>query len=90
VSVNCLHPGLTATEIFSDLPPAGRFLLRAMARSPERAARTSVFLAASHKVEGVTGRFFIGQRPVVLARHAQDPELRRELWELSETLTRET
>jgi len=89
VSVNCLHPGFAATEIFRDLPPAVRFLLGVIARSPERAARTSVFLAGSHKVEGVTGRFFIGERPAVLARHAQDPVLRRELWELSETLIRE-
>ena len=89
VSVNCLHPGFAATEIFRDLPPAVRFLLGVMARSPERAARPSVFLASSSIVEGVTGRFFIGERPAVLARHAQDPVLRRELWELSETLIRE-
>ena len=89
VSVNCLHPGLAATEIFRDHPPALRFLFSVIGRSPERAARTSLFLAASPQVEGVTGRFFIGGRPAALARHAEDPELRRELWELSETLTRE-
>ena len=89
VTVNCLHPGFTATEIFRDLPPALRFLLGLLGRSPDRSARSSVFLASSHRVEGVSGRFFIGERPSVLARHAQDPELRRELWELSEALTRE-
>jgi len=89
VTVNCLHPGFTATEIFRDLPPAMRFLLGLTARSPDRSARASVFLAASHRVEGVSGKFFIGERPAVLARHAQDPALRRELWELSEALTRE-
>jgi len=89
VSVNCLHPGLAATEIFRDHPPALRFLFSVIGKSPERAARTSLFLAASPQVEGVTGRFFIGGRPAALARHAEDPELRRELWELSETLTRE-
>ena len=89
VSVNCLHPGLAATEIFRDHPPALRFLFSVIGKSPERAARTSLFLAASPQVEGVTGRFFIGGRPAALARHAEDPELRRELWELSETLIRE-
>jgi NAD(P)-dependent dehydrogenase (short-subunit alcohol dehydrogenase family) len=89
VSVNCLHPGLAATEIFRDHPPALRFVFSLIGRSPERAARSSLFLAASHRVEGVTGKFFIGGRPAALARHAQDPELRRELWELSETLIRE-
>ncbi len=89
VSVNCLHPGFAATEIFRDHPPALRFLFGVLGRSPERAARSSVYLASSPQVEGVTGKFFMGQRPTALARHAQDPELRRELWELSETLVRE-
>jgi len=88
VSVNCVHPGLAATEIFRDHPPVLRFLFGVIGKSPERAARSSVYLAASPLVEGMTGRFFIGERPAALARHAQDPELRRELWELSETLIR--
>jgi NAD(P)-dependent dehydrogenase (short-subunit alcohol dehydrogenase family) len=89
VSVNCLHPGLAATEIFRDHPPALRLFFGLIGRSPERAARSSIFLASSPIVEGMTGKFFIGERPAALARHAQDPQLRRELWELSETLTRE-
>jgi NAD(P)-dependent dehydrogenase (short-subunit alcohol dehydrogenase family) len=89
VTVNCLHPGFTATEIYRDLHPALRFLLGLMGRSPERSARSSLHLAASHRVEGVSGKFFIGERPAVVARHAQDAALRRELWELSEALTRE-
>jgi NAD(P)-dependent dehydrogenase (short-subunit alcohol dehydrogenase family) len=88
VSVNCLHPGFAATEIFRDLPAGQRFLFGLLGKSPERAARSSVYLASSPHVEGMTGKFFIGERPAVLARHAQDPELRRELWELSETLIR--
>jgi NAD(P)-dependent dehydrogenase (short-subunit alcohol dehydrogenase family) len=88
VSVNCLHPGLAATEIFRDHPPALRFLFGVIGKSPERAARASLHLASSSLVEGMTGRFFIGQRPAALARHAQDPVLRRELWELSEALIR--
>ena len=88
VSVNCVHPGLAATEIFRDHPPVLRFLFGVIGKSPARAARSSVYLAASPLVEGMTGRFFIGERPAALARHAQDPELRRELWELSETLIR--
>jgi NAD(P)-dependent dehydrogenase (short-subunit alcohol dehydrogenase family) len=89
VSVNCLHPGFTATEIFRDHPPALRFLFGILGQSPERAARACLYLACSPEVEGVTGKLFMGRRPTVLARHAQDPELRRELWELSGTLVRE-
>jgi NAD(P)-dependent dehydrogenase (short-subunit alcohol dehydrogenase family) len=88
VTVNCLHPGLAATEIFRDYAPFWRLVFRMFSLSPDRAARTSVFLAADHSLEGVTGRFFIGRRPAVLARHAQDRVLQKELWELSEALTR--
>jgi NAD(P)-dependent dehydrogenase (short-subunit alcohol dehydrogenase family) len=88
VTVNCLHPGLAATEIFRDHAPFWRLVFRLFSISPERAARTSVFLAADPGVEGVMGRFFIGRRPAVLARHAQDCVLQKELWELSEALTR--
>jgi retinol dehydrogenase-14 len=88
VTVNCLHPGLAATEIFRDHAPFWRFVLRPFSANPGRAARTSVFLASDPGVESVTGRFFIGRRPAVLTRHAQDAALRKELWELSEALTR--
>lgn len=87
VTVNCLHPGFAATEIFRDYPPALRFLFSVLGKSPERAARSSLFLSADPALTGVTGRFFIGRRPAALARHAQDEVARRELWELSETLT---
>jgi NAD(P)-dependent dehydrogenase (short-subunit alcohol dehydrogenase family) len=88
VTVNCLHPGLAATEIFREYAPFWRFVFRFFSVSPRRAARTSVFLASDPAVEGVTGRFFIGRRPAALARHAQDAALRNELWEISEALTR--
>jgi NAD(P)-dependent dehydrogenase (short-subunit alcohol dehydrogenase family) len=90
VSVNCVHPGLAATEIFRGHPPVLRLLFGLIGKSPERAARASLHAASSTLVEGMTGRFFIGERPVALARHAQDPALRRELWELSEALIRES
>jgi len=88
VTVNCLHPGLTATEIFRDYAPIWRLILRPFCASPQRAARSSVFLASDPGLQAVTGRFFIGRRPAVLARHAQQAALRKELWELSEALTR--
>jgi len=88
VTVNCLHPGLTASDIFRDFAPIWRLLLRPFSRSPERAARSSVFLASDPCLQEVTGRFFIARRPAVLTRHAQQEGLRKELWEISEALTR--
>jgi hypothetical protein len=52
----------------------------------EEAAETSVFLAASPEVEGVTGRYFARKREVNPASQAHDVESRKQLWEISEKL----
>jgi hypothetical protein len=54
--------------------------------SPEKGARTSIHVAASPDLAGVTGRYFKDRRPVAPAPFARDEALQRRLWELSERL----
>ncbi len=66
VTANVLHPGLTNTA-FSAEDPARAFvpivaLLRPFMRSPENGAATSVYLASSAEVEGVTGKYFVNRK----------------------------
>jgi len=62
VTVNALHPGIVATGVMQEMGTAAdllqRVLMRPFALSPEQGARTSVYLAASPDVEGVTGGYF--------------------------------
>ena len=63
VTVNALHPGVVATDVAKEMGPLFSFmqktLLRPFSISPERGAETSVYLAASPEVEGVTGGYFV-------------------------------
>ncbi|MBV9775182.1 MAG: SDR family oxidoreductase [Gemmatimonadetes bacterium] len=86
VTVNALHPGVVATELlFGGWAPLR--LLRPFLRTPEQGASTSVWLASSAEVEGVTGRYFRDEREVVPSRAALDDEAARRLWKISEELT---
>jgi hypothetical protein len=52
----------------------------------EEGAYATVRLAVSPEVEGVTGRYFDGQREARANRQAYDVEARKRLWDLSEEL----
>jgi hypothetical protein len=59
---------------------------RPFARSPEKGARTSVFLASSPEVDGVSGAYFARCREKRPSAVARDDEAARRLWAISEEL----
>lgn len=86
VTVNCLHPGVIA----SGFGRGGRGPLRAFMRlarpwlaTPERGSRTSVFLASSTQVAGVSGGYFIRCRQRRSSRASLDVEAQERLWQIS-------
>ena len=91
VTVNCVHPGVVRSNFGrDDLEPVMRLLtplVRPFMRSPERGADTSVWLASSPEVEGVTGRYYARRRARRSSRRSYDTELARRLWRVSEELT---
>ena len=77
VTVNCLHPGTVATDIWYGAPwfarPALHLAKRLFMISPEEGARTITYLATSPEVEDVTGQYFENnqaKQPSELARDA--------------------
>lgn len=60
---------------------------RPRAGTPAEASRTSVLLALSPQVEGVTGAYFVGGRPVPSAPATYDEDLAARLWAVSERWT---
>ena len=90
VTANCLHPGVVATNLLADatgLPRAIRFAVRVVRASPEAGAQTSLYLATSPEVEGVTGKYFARQRAVPSSKSSYDQPAARRLWRISEELT---
>src|SRR5438874_9765519 len=90
VTANCLHPGFVATHFGQRVAgPAFRLLVKVIGSfgtSPEKGAKTSISLASSPKVEGVTGNYFVKSIPKRSAAISYDESLQRHLWEQSAQL----
>jgi NAD(P)-dependent dehydrogenase (short-subunit alcohol dehydrogenase family) len=90
VTANCLDPGFVATNIGQrDASPPVRLLLKVIwsfGKSPAKGAQTSIYLASSPEVEGVTGQYFAKCMPRRSAASSYDESLQRHLWEQSAQL----
>ncbi|KAF8071115.1 RDH14 [Scenedesmus sp. PABB004] len=95
ITANCLHPGVVRTELprylMDDPTSLGAKLLTALATpftlSPEQGALTSIYLASSPEVEGVSGKYFDNCRPVPSNAASYDTRVAERLWAVSEELT---
>lgn len=87
VTANAVHPGFVnsgfaknndglAFKLFGVVGPL-------IARSPEKGAQTSVYLASSPEVEGVTGKYFADSKVTQTAPQAVDAAVAKRLWEVS-------
>lgn len=90
VTANALHPGVVATgfaqdekSIFGTLVKTFGFLLR----SPDRGARTTIYLATSPQVADVSGRYFSNEKQKTPTRAGRDDTLAEGLWAASMRLT---
>lgn len=89
VTANALHPGVIATGFGRNNGGLFRLMMLAGApflSSPEKGARTPVYLASSQEVEGVTGKYFSDCREATPSPAARDDADARRLWDLSERL----
>jgi len=80
VTVNCLHPGKTATAITREKPWFVRLIANLIFKSPKKGAATSIYLASSPEVEGVSGKYFVNCREARSATRAHDEQLAQKLW----------
>jgi NAD(P)-dependent dehydrogenase (short-subunit alcohol dehydrogenase family) len=88
VTANSVHPGLIRTDIGSDGDLSGwrrlgwKVVMR-FAKTVEEGAATSILLASSEELEGVTGAYFAEGKRTEPALFAQDDEAAARLWQLS-------
>jgi NAD(P)-dependent dehydrogenase (short-subunit alcohol dehydrogenase family) len=90
VTANALHPGVVRTS-FGVEDPAGvqRLLvpfIRPFLKTPARGAATSIHLASSPDVEGVTGRYFADGKPRRSSKGSYDVAAAARLWQVSADL----
>lgn len=90
VTATVLHPGVTSTGFGGEDMTRGWgpviAVLRPFMRSPKRGAETSVYLASSPDVEGVSGRYFADRKARNSNTSSYDTATTARLWRLSAEL----
>jgi NAD(P)-dependent dehydrogenase (short-subunit alcohol dehydrogenase family) len=81
VTANCLQPGVVNTKMLRSAFP------KMPGIPPEQGALTSVYLAVSPDVAGVSGQYFDNQQPVRSSALTYDRPVQERLWEMAEDLT---
>ena len=90
VTATVLHPGVVRTgfgaedqaAVFRVMLP----LIRPFMKSPTRGAATSIYLASSPEVEGVTGRYFVNRKPRTSSKSSYAVAAAARLWQVSADL----
>jgi len=90
VAVNAAHPGWVGTALGANNGWFGRLitiLQKPFARSPEKGAETSIYLATHDDVRGVSGKYFYNAKEYRPSKVACDDEAAEALWNISLKLT---
>lgn len=89
VTANALHPGFVASNfgrsnggIWGMVMP----VVQLFAISPAKGAETTIYLASSPEVEGVTGKYFDKKKAVQSNAASYDQTAQRRLWDVTQTL----
>ncbi|CAI5769399.1 Uncharacterized protein PODLI_1B020849 [Podarcis lilfordi] len=92
VTVNVLHPGIVRTNLGRHIhipllaKPLFNLVSWAFFKTPLEGAQTSIYLASSPEVEGVSGKYFGNCKEEQLLPNAMDDLVARKLWDISEVM----
>lgn len=89
ITVNTLHPGVIATHFGHNAKGLIGWMIHLtnlFAHGPERGAQTSIYLATSPSVEGVTGKYFVKKKEVTSSAASYNPATAKRLWQVSKTM----
>ena len=87
-TTNSLHPGAVATNILASNNPVRQKFpwIESIAKTPEKGAETSIYLAISEEVSNISGAYFSNCKMKKTTTRSNDPRLAQELWTISEQL----
>ncbi|MHA2141610.1 MAG: SDR family oxidoreductase [Candidatus Thorarchaeota archaeon] len=90
VTANVVHPGFAATNLGANMGGLGYRigfrLMRPFQINAEKAAETSVYVATSPELEGVTGRYFAKGLEKPSSEETYDESVQKRLWDVAESL----
>lgn len=93
VTANCLSPGPVKTRFGDNMTGLPRLFPLLMKRlpilfvAPDKGASTSIYLASSPEVAGLSGKFFLRGREARTKPISYDHDIAAQLWSISEKLT---
>jgi len=87
VTVNVVHPGLINTNLGRDRSSTSQGFAKKFFKTPEVGAETSIFLASSPEVEGITGKYYAKKKEKPSSKESYNEEYAKKLWEISEKMT---
>ena len=89
VSVNALHPGVTASNFADGMNGPAAWMMKLgkpFLLTVEQGAQTTLYLATSSQVEGVTGKYFVKSQEKQSSSRSYDQTVGLRLWEVTEQL----
>lgn len=94
VTANCLHPGGVASNFGDNMSGIFSYIVwffkNTFAISAEKGAETSIYLATSPEVEGVSRKYFDSKKDKKSLAISYDEELQKRFWDESEKLVGQT
>jgi len=87
VTVNTLHPGLVNTNLGQDQSSFSQGFAKLFFKKPEKGAETSIYLASSQEVEGITGKYFAKKQQKQSSEESYNEDYAKRLWKLSAEMT---
>jgi len=94
VTATAAHPGVVRTGFAAEDPaPMWKLflpLIRLFLKTPQKGAATSIYLASSPEVDGVTGTYFAASKPKASSPASHDTAAAARLWQISLDLVART
>jgi NAD(P)-dependent dehydrogenase (short-subunit alcohol dehydrogenase family) len=87
VTVNCLHPGMITSTFdinLGRLLDVGVRLMKPFTLNVDQGAQTTIFLATSPEVDGVSGKYFDKKKSKRSSSRSYDEKVAQELWEITD------
>jgi len=88
VTVNTIHPGVVNTNLGQDQSSFSKGFAKLFFKKPEKGAETSIYLASSQEVEGITGKYYAKKQQKQSSEESYNEDYAKRLWELSTEMTR--
>ncbi len=90
VTANVVHPGFAATNLGANMGGLayriGFRLMRPFQINAEKGAETSIYVATSPELEGVTGRYFAKGLEKPSSEESYDESVQKRIWDVAESL----